>query len=95
MHFESDSLILSNVIQCLCNPLIAISNVVTGICHRLQVFKFVLASHVRCGGNKPTHILARYAKGISSFVTWVKYDPIVIDTTRNPGLGGVFFSGVS
>ena len=40
-HFESDSLIVSNAIQDLCNPPVAISNVVTGICHKLQVFRFI------------------------------------------------------
>jgi len=66
-HFKSDSLILSIAIQGLCSPLVAISNVVTGICHRLQDFRSVVVSHVRRRGNKPAQILAQYAKGISSF----------------------------
>ena len=66
-HFKSDSLILFNAIQGLCSPLVAISNVVTGICHRLQVFRSMVVSHVRRRGNKPAQILAQYAKSISSF----------------------------
>ena len=72
MHFESDSLILSNAIQGLCNPTVTISNIVTRICHRLQVFRSMLVSHVRRGSNKPVDILAQNAKGISSFLTWVR-----------------------
>ena len=40
----------------------------------------MLVSHVRRNGNKPAHILAQNAKGINSFLTWVKEDPIVIES---------------
>ena len=29
--------------------------------------------------NKPAHILAQYAKGLDSYVTWVEEDPIIIE----------------
>ena len=37
-------------------------------------------SHVRREGNKPAHILAHYAKGLDSYVTWVVGDPILIES---------------
>lgn len=63
-------LLLSDAVQELSNPPIAISNIVYEICHKLQVFQSMQISHVKRGGNKPTHILAKYAISISSFVTW-------------------------
>ena len=39
-------------------------------------FLDLCVSHVRRGGNKPVHILAQYIEG----VTWVKGDPIVIES---------------
>ena len=68
VHFECDSLMLSNAIEGLsCRP-IAISNIVSVICHRLHNFRFVQVSHVRREGNKPVHILAQYAKDLVSYV---------------------------
>ena len=65
-HFECDSLLLSDVVRGVSNPSIAISNIVTGICHKLEALRTVRMSHVKRGGNKPTHILTQYAKGIGS-----------------------------
>ena len=70
---------LSNAIEGLsCRP-IAISNIVSVICHRLHNFRFVQVSHVRREGNKPVHILAQYAKDLVSYVIWVEEDPIIIE----------------
>ena len=44
------------------NPLIAISNIVTGICHKLEAFRTVQMSQVKRGGNKPTHIFLNMLK---------------------------------
>ena len=34
-------------------------------------------SHIKQGGNKPVHMLAKYAIRIGSFVTWVKENPVI------------------
>ena len=34
-------------------------------------------SHIKRGGNKPVHMLAKYAIRIGSFVTWVKENPVI------------------
>ena len=80
-HFECDSLLLSNVVQGVSLPWVAISNIVYGICHKLQAFRSMLMSHVRWGGNKPAHILAQYVKGNVSYVAWVEENPIIIEST--------------
>lgn len=58
-----------------------ISNIVFGICHKLQAFRSVQVSHVRRESNKPAHILTQYAKGLNSFVAWVEEDLVVIEST--------------
>lgn len=65
-------LLLSDAVRELSNPPVAISNIVYGICHKLQVFRSMQMLHVKWGGNKPVHILAKYAIRIGSFITWVK-----------------------
>ena len=35
-------------------------------------------SHVR-HGNKPAHLLAKYAKGIDDFCSWIKENPYFIE----------------
>ena len=36
--------------------------------------------HVKRVGNKPAYILAQYAKGLNSYVAWVKKYPVIIET---------------
>ncbi|KAK9989090.1 hypothetical protein SO802_029329 [Lithocarpus litseifolius] len=79
-HFECNSLLLSDAVQGASIPPVAISNIVSGIYHKLQAFKSVLMSHVRQEGKKPADILAQYAKGIVSYIIWVEKDPNIIES---------------
>ena len=36
--------------------------------------------HVRRVGNKPTHLLAQYARDLNSYVIWVEENPIIIES---------------
>ena len=36
--------------------------------------------HVKRVGNKPTHIIAQYVKGLDNYVAWVKKCPVIIET---------------
>ena len=38
-------------------------------------FRHVEFSHVRRQGNKPAHLLAKYAQGIDDFSVWLEEDP--------------------
>ena len=42
-------------------------------------FHFVQISHVKRARNKPTHILAQYAKGLDSYVVWIKKNAVIIE----------------
>ena len=56
-----------------------ISNIIAGICKKVQAFKTKQISHVKQIGNRPTHIMAEYAKGIDSYVTWIEENPNIIE----------------
>lgn len=47
---------------------------------RLQVFRLVQVSHIKREGNRPTHILAQFAKGIDNYVTWIKENLNIIES---------------
>ena len=42
-------------------------------------FRTVYISHVRRQGNKPAHILAKYALGINESVVWIEETPCCIE----------------
>ena len=46
----------------------------------LQEFRSFQVLHVQRLGNKLAHILAKYAKGIDSFVTWIEKNPSIIES---------------
>ena len=78
-HFEYDSLVVSDAIQELCYPPVVISNIVSGICFRLQDFCIVQVLHIRRIGNNPTHLLAQYARDLDSYVTWVEENSVFLE----------------
>ena len=43
-------------------------------------FHYVQISHVKQAGNKPAHILAQYAKGLDSYVAWIKKNLVIIES---------------
>ena len=60
------------------NPIdvpVSISTVISGFCSRFLAFCTFHSSHVRRQGNRPTHILAVFAKNIDSFETWMEECP--------------------
>ena len=83
-------LLLSDAVRELSNPPVAISNIVYGICHKLQVFQSIQMSHIKQGGNKPVHMLAKYAIRIGSFVTWVKENPVIFKSALDQDVLNLF-----
>ena len=73
-HFECDSQLG------LTSPQVTIINIIAGICDRVQVFRLVQVSHIKREGNRPTHILAQFAKGIDNYVTWIKENLNIIES---------------
>ena len=45
----------------------------------MTYFHFVQILHVKRARNKPAHILAQYAKGLDSYVAWIKKNAVIIE----------------
>ena len=46
-HFECDSQLVANAVLGVSNPQVTISNIIAGICQKLQVFKTMQLSNVK------------------------------------------------
>nr|XP_023906305.1 uncharacterized protein LOC112018028 [Quercus suber] len=79
--FECDSELLFQALTGKATPSATISNVIAACLCRLQDFRATQFSHVRRQGNRPTHILAQYAKNLDSFVTWIEENPTIIENS--------------
>ena len=64
--FEGDSCIVSHALSGSASPPSSIANIILDTHHKFQEFKSLQIAHVKCLGNKPTHTLAKYAKGTDS-----------------------------
>ena len=47
-------------------------------CQEVQCVRF---SHVRRKGNRPAHLLAKYAIGIVDYVVWMEENPCFVEQT--------------
>ncbi|XP_075665803.1 uncharacterized protein LOC142635550 [Castanea sativa] len=78
--FETDSQIVFDALSGTITPPIAIANLIVGIQHKLHSFRSTRFLHELRSGNKPAHTLAKYAKGINNFVTWIEKNPSIIES---------------
>ena len=78
--FENDSWIVFDALNRMITPPIAIANLIHGIHHKLHSFRSTCFLHVLRHNNKPTHTLARHAKGINNFVCWIEENPPIIES---------------
>ncbi|XP_075654884.1 uncharacterized protein LOC142625059 [Castanea sativa] len=62
--FESDALTIVNTMLRLTDPPLSIDNNIAGAFSSLYGFRDVQFTHVPCSGNKATHTLAQFARGI-------------------------------
>ena len=76
---EGDSLILVRALCGLSSPPSTIDSMVVGMQLLCSDFRTVYISHVRRQGNKPAHILAKYALGINESVVWIEETPCCIE----------------
>lgn len=65
---EGDSLILVRALCGLSSPPSTIDSLVVGLQYMCSEFRMVYVSHVRKQGNKPAHILAKYALSLNESV---------------------------
>ena len=76
---EGDSLILVRAFYGLSSSPSTIDSLVAGMQHMCFEFCIVYVSHVRRQGNKPAHILAKYALSLNEFVVWIEETPCCIE----------------
>ena len=73
--FETNSKVVSKALCGTITPQVSIVDIVGGTLHRLQAFQRTQFQHVNREANQATHTLARHAKGISEFITWIEESP--------------------
>ena len=70
--FKTDSSTISDALFGTITPPVAIVDIIGGILHKLQDFKSTQLLYMRRQGNKPIHTLAKHAKGMNNFITWIE-----------------------
>ena len=76
---EGDSLIVHRALNELASPPPSVDAVIVGIQDAFTDFHHVAFTHVSHQGNKPTHLLAKYAKRIDNILVWIEEIPCVIE----------------
>ena len=71
VYFETDSSTLKNILTGLSKAPASLEPVTASIMAQLNKFRFVSFCHVKRDGNRPTHMLAQFAKQVSDFVVWL------------------------
>ena len=72
---EGDSLIVHNALCGLSPPPSSVAAIISGALGSCGMFRQVDFSHIRRQGNKPAHLLAKYAKCIVDYVAWIEETP--------------------
>ena len=72
---ESDCLIMIQVLKGTSAPLSVVSAVTQGILDLSICFNRVEFSHVKRQRNRPAHMLAKHALGITDFIAWIEETP--------------------
>nr|XP_023929661.1 uncharacterized protein LOC112040977 [Quercus suber] len=76
---EGDSLIVQRALNELAPPPPSVDAVVMGILDAAVDFQHIAFTHVGRKGNKPAHLLAKYAKSIDNVLVWIEEIPCVIE----------------
>ena len=75
---EGDSLIVQRALNELASPPPSVDAVIMGIKEVSADFHHIAFTHIGRQGNKPAHLLAKYAKCIDNTLVWIEETPCVI-----------------
>ena len=75
---EGDSLIVQHALNELASPPPLVDAIIIGIKDASADFHHIAFTHVGRQGNKPAHLLAKYAKSIDNILVWIEETPCVI-----------------
>ena len=81
VFFECNSMIVAEVLLGHGDdPPMAIRNIIEGIRHKLQDFQQFQIAYIKRQGNRLAHLLARHAKSVDSYVTWIEKNHFFIES---------------
>ena len=61
------------------NPPSSVAHVILGILGMYGACSHIDFSHIKRQGNKPTHLLAKYALGSDDYMTWIEEHPYFLE----------------
>ena len=76
---EGDSLLVINALKDLSPPPSSVAAIISSSLSVSQEFRQVVFSHIRRQGNRPAHLLAKYASGIDDFSVWLEEEPCFLN----------------
>ncbi|XP_050246259.1 uncharacterized protein LOC126694211 [Quercus robur] len=76
---EGDSLVIYNALCEVSLPPSSVASIVDGMRDLCKVFRWLQFSHVKRKGNRPAHLLAKYAGGIDDFIVWMEENPCFLE----------------
>ena len=76
---EGDSIIIYNALYDVSNPPSSVEPIIKGMHALCKYFRRVEFSHGRRQGNSPAHLLAKHAKSIADFSTWIEENRCFIE----------------
>ena len=77
---EGDSLVIYNALCEVSLPPSSVASIVDRMRDLCKVFRRRLQfSHVKRKGNRPAHLLAKYAGGIDDFIVWIEENPCFLE----------------
>ena len=79
VFFETNSCTLKNILTGISVALASIETITESILAQVDRFRFVSFTHVKRDGNRPSHILAQFAKQVGDFVVWLEETPNLIE----------------
>ena len=76
---EGDSLIIYNALCETSPPPSSVASIVLGMLDVCKEFRRIEFSHVKRKGNRPAHLLGKYAVGIDDFHVWMEENPCFLE----------------
>ena len=76
---EGNSLVIVRALCGLSYPPSSVASLILGMQLFNSKFHTINVSHVRRQGNKPTHIIAKYALSIDNSIVWIEEIPFCIE----------------
>ena len=91
VYFETNSSNLKNILTGLSEAPASLEPVMASIWAQLNKFRFVSFFHVKRDGNRPAHILAKFAKQVGDSVVWLEETPNLTENACSQDVSLCYF----